>query len=736
MAMEEVNVTQSTQLCTTPVKEQFSDSSSVVSYPLNTSISEKKKKPQTRTATELFGIGPAISADDATITGIRLPTCLQVLRCMMYHCNEAAHCERPGSLGAIPRFTTAKVVLRQITSVYEKANIPMITERKSCEKIIKLLDDCNKLRSVDKRRRDTSATQCKLEEMQSKLASTFQLWPKNVDSLIKNAEDLAFLNSMRSDRAASFGAFDKTLAQKISRRSCRNAAELQRTKRARSDIEASSQTVSSDVVTDDSNSDTESDESAFEDDMESRRMNLPEQQRKPGTAVLIPPDVLRRPNLVSLATRLKMTPTEQAAFTQGMIAECSGSVSNVAASYATADRSRRKTVSEIATKIHDDWEPPKLCTLHWDGKLTPTVTNLRVTEERVAVIVGDTFQLKLLGIPSYTKATDQSCGEIIAGLTMKLMTERNYHDRIVNMTFDTTSSNTGHLTAACIAIQGKLQRAVLWSGCRHHIGEVILSHVFADLKIEPSKSPDSALFTRLRSNWDLMPHNSSQLLPFRPADHDMQAQELLASMKQEAIAHAAKEVEFLRDDYHEFTELSLIYLSAYKDEVTLHRPGALHKARWMAKLIYSLKIALCEQQIAELPPGTITTHHQVPKIRAFATFVSHVYVMWWLTCKKAEDAPWNDLQLYKRLLQYVCVNKDIAESAIRALKRHLWYLTSEMVPLALFSDKVPLPERQALADALLQVKPLTALSNMNAPQNRFGNGWGKPQFPALISSST
>jgi len=34
-------------------------------------------------------------------------------------------------------------------------------------------------------------------------------------------------------------------------------------KRARSDIEVSSQTVSSEVVTDDSNSDTESDESAF-----------------------------------------------------------------------------------------------------------------------------------------------------------------------------------------------------------------------------------------------------------------------------------------------------------------------------------------------------------------------------------------------------------------------------------------------------------------------------------------
>ena len=79
---------------------------------------------------------------------------------------------------------------------------------------------------------------------------------------------------------------------------------------------------------------------------------------------------------------------------------------------------------------------------------------------------------------------DQFCGEIIAELTMKLMTRWHCNDTIVNMTFDTTSTNTGHLTAACISIQDKLQRAILWSGCHHHIGEVRLSQVFTDLKIE------------------------------------------------------------------------------------------------------------------------------------------------------------------------------------------------------------------------------------------------------------
>lgn len=56
-----------------------------------------------------------------------------------------------------------------------------------------------------------------------------------------------------------------------------------------------------------------------------------------------------------------------------------------------------------------------------------------------------------------------------------------------------------------------------------------------------------------------------------------------------------------------------------------------------------------------------------------------------------------------------------------------------MVPLALFSSLVPLVERQALGDGLLKVQPASPLQS---PQNRFGSGWGKPQFPSLINLST
>jgi hypothetical protein len=79
-----------------------------------------------------------------------------------------------------------------------------------------------------------------------------------------------------------------------------------------------------------------------------------QRKKSNGTVAFMPPDVLSRPNLVALATKLKMTPMQQAAFTQALIVESGGDLSMVAASCATADRSRRRIVGEIATNTHND----------------------------------------------------------------------------------------------------------------------------------------------------------------------------------------------------------------------------------------------------------------------------------------------------------------------------------------------------------------------------------------------
>ena len=57
-------------------------------------------------------------------------------------------------------------------------------------------------------------------------------------------------------------------------------------------------------------------------------------------------------------------------------------------------------------------------------------------------------------------------------------------------------STTGHESAACVSLQERLGRPLLWLACRHHVGEVVLTHVWDALRIEVSKAPDVTVFVR------------------------------------------------------------------------------------------------------------------------------------------------------------------------------------------------------------------------------------------------
>jgi hypothetical protein len=76
---------------------------------------------------------------------------------------------------------------------------------KACEKE----DKNEKPRAIPVNRRSTPSTLKKIKEMEYKLLSTLCLWPENAESVIRNAEDKLFLQSIRGDRSASFGSYDK-----------------------------------------------------------------------------------------------------------------------------------------------------------------------------------------------------------------------------------------------------------------------------------------------------------------------------------------------------------------------------------------------------------------------------------------------------------------------------------------------------------------------------------------------
>ena len=63
-------------------------------------------------------------------------------------------------------------------------------------------------------------------------------------------------------------------------------------------------------------------------------------------------------------------------------------------------------------------------------------------------------------------------------------------------TFKAGFTSSGSETAACVSLQERLGRPLLWVACRHHVGEVLLTHVWDALRIEVSKAPDVTVFVR------------------------------------------------------------------------------------------------------------------------------------------------------------------------------------------------------------------------------------------------
>ena len=269
-----------------------------------------------------------------------------------------------------------------------------------------------------------------------------------------------------------------------------------------------------------------------------------------------------------------MSASQQASFTKVIIEEAKGDILKISHSYANADMLRRKMLQQLTEDYKNQWNAPKFASLHWDSKLMSSLADKSLLEERLCVVVGTTHSAKLLGTLCY-KNTAETSGTKIVFLITDLLQSWHCIDAIVNMTFDTTVSNTGHVSAACVTIQQNLNKALLWSGCRHHVGEV-----------KASKSPDVGFFLRFKKNFKLLNNihksyvrNSLSMLDF--SVYNDEAKTLLEECCREVMQLAQFQLQLKRDDYKEFIELCCIFLNEATpdEEHTFNKLEALHKAK-------------------------------------------------------------------------------------------------------------------------------------------------------------
>lgn len=67
----------------------------------------------------------------------------------------------------------------------------------------------------------------------------------------------------------------------------------------------------------------------------------------------------------------------------------------------------------------------------------------------------------------------------------------------------------------------------------------------------------------------------------------------------------------------------------------------------------------------------------------------------------AASASREDLQLVRRLYQFSAVNQNASDVALAKISGHFWYLSEELIALAIFDDGLPHKERQALAHSIM-----------------------------------
>ena len=117
--------------------------------------------------------------------------------------------------------------------------------------------------------------------------------------------------------------------------------------------------------------------------------------------------------------------------------------------------------------------------------------------------------------------------------------------------------------------------------------ELIVGAAFEKTSIVTSTGPDIPIFKRFKEQWPFVDRDNFQTAS--------SVESLVASSCSDILAFARThlEVEQAQDDYREFLELSIIFLGDVPARgIRFQLPGAMHRARWMANVIYAIKMWL------------------------------------------------------------------------------------------------------------------------------------------------
>ena len=154
-------------------------------------------------------------------------------------------------------------------------------------------------------------------------------------------------------------------------------------------------------------------------------------------------------------------------------------------------------------------------------------------------------------------------------------------------------------------------------------------------------------------------------------------------------------------------------------DISIRKPGAINRARFMASCLYLLKICLYRKQFKSLQKN-------LKEAQILGEYIALLHAPYFLKAPLAACAPRNDRDFWVNLTEYKkcfdanSIQQKMLTAVQESVKNHLWYLTQELVVFGLFDEDLPPNKRQTMATTLL-----TYPRPNNFPP-------GKPYFPVEL----
>jgi len=582
----------------------------------------------------------------------KLPSKKEVMSLFFYHKNIIKMNIRDSA-----RFTAVAVM-----TIWDKARIPTRLQKHIINKVEIIFNEWQKLKkNKENKTKRSEGLKEKENNWQKTLDELFDIAHADALNIIGIEEDKQFLLLQRKEgRPGKIGNIDRKLAKKEVEIKKKNDNIKKR--RMKEDEKIKSLTGQSYMFL----------SSCSEDDSDLSDENTPTVDES--SIYKSPPKKRGRKNLLdrNLAVSLdvaKLSDRKAAVVLTNTIKRLGNDPLEYNVNTSSIRRQRIQYRQEIAESVKNVFTPEVPLTIHWDGKIIEDIIG-HETVDRLPILVSGKSVDQLLAIPKLISGTGQSISLAVYETTSSW----GLCDKIKCMSFDTTAVNTGLRNGACILLEQNMDKDMLWLACRHHIMEIMLEAVVVHA-IGCSSGPDILLFKRFKKSWSTI-----QSEHFETVISDASTSNKIENISTDMIIFASKQLEEFqpRDDYKELLNLCIIFLGGVpKKGLSFRSPGGLHRARWMAKAIYSLKIYLFRGQFK-------LTKKEYVGICDICIFTVRIYIKYWFQAATAIYSPRNDLQLLKDLKKYEEVNVMISKKAMKKFLGHLWYLSEELIAFAFF----------------------------------------------------